>query len=101
MARPDELAQLKRSRLAWLKSGDRARDLIDKVLANFDKSIEGGALNTEGQLEIVSGLKDIAAAANNAVLTAIRAEKAYEDSSNPDAASSAEEVLAELSGGRG
>lgn len=102
MARPvDEAVQLRRSKLEWSKTADTAREQINLILKSFGQKLANdNSLSVPGQLEILEGLQKVASAANNAVLTVIRSEKAN-DESRPAPETSPEDILAELSGGKG
>ena len=101
MARPiDESVQLRRSKIEWSKTADTAREQINLILKSFGQRLQTGDLSVAGQLEILEGLQKVAGAANTAVLTTIRSEKANEESRQPAEASS-EDILAQLSGGKG
>lgn len=104
MARPpgkaDEADRLRRSRNEWHKTQSEARFQINEILAKFRKTLSDGDLTTEGLLEVLAGLKDIALTSTRAEETLIKSERAY-DESGRDPAESEEAIAAELAGGRG
>lgn len=91
--------QLRRSRAEWHKTQARARDQINAILDKFSTTISEGGLATEGLLEILTGLKDIALTATRAEETLIKSERAYDESTAPE--ENEEAIISELSGGRG
>ena len=104
MGRPkgsaSEIDKLRKSRDEWHRTQAEARDQINAVLVKFRKTISEGDLTTEGLLEVLTGLKDIALTAGKAEETLIKSERAY-DESGRDPEETEDAIITELSGGRG
>lgn len=82
--------------LSWLKLHPRIRKMIETQVAEFEKTIEGGGTNLDGQLKILSGLQTIVQTSTKIVDSLIKALNNDDQKPSDDKGISEAELFKEL-----